>query len=223
LLLGSALAFAAALLTRELALYFVVAYALVAVYLIGKGVLFGIFRGGMEAVPGELRRGLREEGPVLLVAIAAFVPVTLWTSYLSVTSRYLGVSFVQPFEHIPFLAYWLQLGHPTARSASYAAQYIVPTTVFGLLGLWQLLRTWRWPSPLLVALLGNVHLMMFLPHLGYQHQVASSRYLLGLALAAVLWAGGARPRWMLWLTLLFALTFLAYVYGLVRQDPAYLW
>jgi hypothetical protein len=53
--------------------------------------------------------------------------------------------------------------------------------------------------------------------------VASSRYLLGLALAAALWAGGARPRWLLWLTLLFALTFLAYVYGLVRQDPAYLW
>jgi hypothetical protein len=65
--------------------------------------------------------------------------------------------------------------------------------------------------------------MTFLPHLGYQHQVAASRYLLGLALAAVLWAGASRPRWLLWLTLIFLMGLLAYLYGLVKQDPAYLW
>ena len=79
------------------------------------------------------------------------------------------------------------------------------------------------PSALLFALLGNVHLMTFLPRLGYQHQVAVSRYALGLALAAVLWAGSTRPRWLLWLTPLCAFSLLAYLYGLVTQDPAYLW
>jgi hypothetical protein len=105
----------------------------------------------------------------------------------------------------------------------YAAQYIVPSAMFGALALWSLLRTWRWPSPLLLAVLGNVHLITFLPHLGYQHQVASSRYLLGLALATVLWAGSAKSRWLLWLTLIFAMSFFAYFYGLIKQDPAYLW
>src|SRR5204863_8724266 len=81
-------------------------------------------------------------------------------------------------------------------------------------------------SPLLLAVLGNAHLLTFLPHNGYQHQVAVSRYMLGLALAAVLWAGSERQasrRWLLWLTPLFAISFLAYLYGLIRQDPAYLW
>ena len=50
-----------------------------------------------------------------------------------------------------------------------------------------------------------------------------SRYALGLALAAVLWAGSTRPRWLLWLTPLCAFSLLAYLYGLVTQDPAYLW
>ena len=111
-------------------------------------------------------------------------------------------------------------------------KYIVPAFVFGVLGLvylarpfvvWARTRAWIAPSALLFALLGNVHLMTFLPRLGYQHQVAVSRYALGLALAAVLWAGSTRPRWLLWLTPLCAFSLLAYLYGLVTQDPAYLW
>lgn len=222
LMIGGALAFAAALLTRELALYFVAGYALVALYLLAREFLPGFLRGKGSFLQ-RLKPMYRREGVVLVLSAAAFLPVTLWSAYLSITSHYLGVSFVQPFEHIPFLAYWLQLGGFTRRSVGYASQYIVPTAIFAVLGLWQLMRTWKWPSPLTIALLGNVQLMMFLPRLGYQHQVASSRYLLGLALAAVLWAGASKPRWLLWLTLIFALTFFAYLYGLVRQDPAYLW
>lgn len=227
----AALAFAAALLTRELAGYFVVAYGFVAL--------------------------LRRDWRGLALAVVAFLPVTLWSAYLSATMHYLGVSFAQPFEHIPFLAYWLQLREPgaaTLRSVGYAAQYIIPTAVFGTLALWRLLQnvvfgmrnaetgsapvqgvvatTFRIPhsafripnlNPLLLAVLGNAHLMTFLPHNGYQHQVAVSRYMLGLALAAVLWAGSERPRWLLWLTPLFVVSLLAYIYGLIRQDPAYLW
>lgn len=223
LMLGGMLAFAASLLTRELALYFMLGYIFAAGYLIAKTVVLRPFPEGATAWSQRFRLAWRYEGPRLLLAIAAFLPLGLWSAYLSITSGYLGVSFVQPFEDIPFLAYWLQISPFTLRSVGYAAQYIVPTTVFCLLGLWRLLRTWRWPSPLLVAMLGNIHLLMFLPHLGYQHQVAVSRYLLGLALASVLWAAAVKPRWVLWLTLLFALTFFAYLYGLVVQDPAYLW
>ncbi len=236
LLVAGALAFAAALLTRELALYFVAGYAVVAAYVLGKDFFLrlvgdrshrqppGGAGGRIAAFWRERAMGaLKLESGTLLLSVAAFLPVTLWSAYLSLSSHYLGVSFAQPFEHIPFLAYLLQLGAPSKRSLGYAAQYIVPTAIFGALALWQLIRTWRWPPPLTIALLGNVHLLMFLPRLGYQHQVASSRYLLGLALAAVLWAGASKPRWLLWLTLIFALTFLAYLYGLVHQDPAYLW
>jgi hypothetical protein len=207
-LLTAGLAFAAALLTRELAAYFVAAYAAASV--------------------------LRRDWRGFLAAALAFVPVTVWGLYLSASLHTLSVSQVQPFEHIPFITYWIQgnLVDPQWRSAGYAAQYIVPAFVFGVLGLWYFARpfvawlrtrTWQPPSPLLIAVLGNVHLMTFLPRLGYQHQVAVSRYALGLALAAVLWAGSARPRWLLWLTPLYALSILAYLFGLVTQDPAYLW
>src|SRR5262249_38291117 len=57
LLIGGALAFAAALLTRELALYFVIAYALVSLYVIAKDALVGLFRGGIGALLEGLRRG----------------------------------------------------------------------------------------------------------------------------------------------------------------------
>jgi hypothetical protein len=223
LLIGGALAFAAALLTRELALYFVVAYVLVGFYVIGKDAIIEMVRGGMSALVDGLKRGFSKVGPAPLLALLAFLPVLLWSAYLSITSHYLGVAFVQPFEYIPFLAYLLQLEHPNLRSVGYASQYIVPTAVFGVLAVWRTVATWRWPSPLAIAVLGNVHLMMFLPRLGYQHQVAASRYMLGLALAAVLWAGASRPRWLLWLTPLFILGLLVYLYGFVRQDPAYLW
>jgi hypothetical protein len=222
-MISGSLAFAAALLTRELALYFVAGYALVAGYLICKDALLRLLHKDHGLAQDSVRSSVRRAGPLLLLSVAAFLPVTLWSAYLSITARSLGVAFAQPFEHIPFLAYSLQLGNPNLRSLSYAAQYIVPTALFGALALWRLLRTWRWPSPLLIAVLGNVHLLMFLPHLGYQHQVATSRYLLGLALAAVLWGGTARPRWILWLSLIFALTFFTFLYGLLKQDPAYLW
>src|SRR5204863_6528920 len=165
-----------------------------ALYVIGKEAVIAVAQEGTSALPEAVRRGLESYGPTLFLSLAAFVPITLWSAYLSASSKSLGISFAQPFEHIPFLAYWLQLTNPNVRSVGYASQYIVPAAVFGVLGVWQLVRTWQVPSPLLIALLGNVHLMTFLPHLGYQHQVASSRYLLGLSLAAVLWAGSARPR-----------------------------
>ena len=191
------LAFAAAILTRELAVYFVAGYGVISVW--------------------------RRDWRGLLTVGLAFVPYLLWSAYLDVTLGAVGVAFAQPFEHIPFLAFWLQLGSPTVRSVAFAAQYMVPTVVFGVLALWRLAAGWRTLSPLLVAVLGNVHLITFLPRTGYQHQVAPSRYVLGLALAAVLWAGSARPRWLLWLTLLFVAGFLAYLYGYVTRDPAYLW
>ena len=204
----ASLAFALALLTREHTAYFVLAFA---------GAAF-----------------LRRDWRGFAAAALAFVPVTLWGIALTLLLGKVGVAQVQPFETIPFITYWVQgnLVDPTPRSAGYALQYIVPTTVFGLLALggllraplvWLRSRAWLPPSALLLAVLGNTHLMTFLPRLGYQHQVAVSRYMLGLALAAVLWAGSARPRWLLWLTPLFLLSLLAYAYGLFTHDPAYLW
>ena len=201
-------AFALALLTREHTAYFVLAFA---------GAAF-----------------LRRDWRGFAAAGLAFVPVTLWGIALTVLLGKVSVAQVQPFETIPFITYWVQgnLVDPTPRSAGYALQYIVPTTIFGLLALggllraplvWLRSRVWLPPSALLLAVLGNTHLMTFLPRLGYQHQVAVSRYMLGLALAAVLWAGASRPRWLLWLTPLFLLSLIAYAYGLFTQDPAYLW
>jgi hypothetical protein len=197
--LAGALAFTAALLTRELAMFAVAGYGVAAV--------------------------ARRDWRTLAWAAASFAPLVLWSAYLSISSNYLGISYAQPLEHIPFLAYWLggNLGDPTLRSAGYAAQYIVPTVTFGALGGVALLRTWRAPSPLLIGLLGNVYLLTFLHDGGYLQQVAPSRYALGLALAAVLWAGSRAPRWYLWLTPLCALSILGYLYGLLTQDPAYLW
>ncbi|HUS16370.1 MAG TPA: hypothetical protein VM536_15335 [Chloroflexia bacterium] len=208
LLIVGTLAFAAALLTREHTIYFVAAYAAAAL----------------------LRRDWRQLG----AAVATLVPVTIWGAYLSATLGKSSLSQIPVLEYIPFVTYWVQgnLVDPTPRSAGYAAQYIVPAAVFGVLAIGTLagiavrgVRTRRWaaPAPLLLALLGNVHLLTFLPLQGYQHQVAASRYALGLALAAVLWAGSTRPRWLLWLTPLCAAGLLAYLYGLLTQDPAYLW
>jgi len=203
-----ALAAAAALLTREHALYFVAAYAGAAL--------------------------LRRDGRGLLAAVAALVPVTLWGLYLSAQLGKSSVAELPPLESIPFITYWIQgnLVDPTWRSAGYAAQYIAPATVFGILGLaavlrpigtWLRTRVWQAPAALGLAMVGNVHLLAFIPRAGYQHQIAASRYALGLALAAVLWTGASRPRWLLWLTPLCALGLLAYLYGLLTQDPAYLW
>lgn len=195
--LGGFLAFAAALLTRELAGPAVAGYAVAAFF--------------------------RRDWRTFAWAVGAFLPVVLWSTYLSIHFAYLGVAYVQPLEHIPFLAYWLQLGNPTPRSVGYAAQYVVPTLVFGALGAVAYLRTWRRPAALLIGMLGNVYLLTFIHAGGYQHQVAISRYALGLALAAVLWAAASRPRWLLWLTALFAFSFLAFAYGLHIADAAYLW
>ena len=196
--LWGALAFAAALLTRELAGFAVAGYAAAA--------------------------GLRRDKRALAWAILPWLPIVLWSAYLSISTGYLGVSYAQPLEHIPFLAYWLQLENPDIRSLAYAGQYVAPTVVFGALGLLALARTWRAPDPLLIGLLGNVYLLTFLHRGGYLHQVAQlSRYMLGLALAATLWAGRARPRWVLWLTVIFIFSLVCFLYGLVKQDPAYLW
>ncbi len=196
-LLSGALAFTAALLTRELAAPVVAGYGLAALW----------------------RRDWRTAG----WAAATFAPLVLWSAGLSLAFHYIGVFYVQPLEHIPFLAYWLQLGDPTVRSVGYAAQYVVPTLVFGGLGLWAFRRTWRSPAPLLLALLANVYLLTFLHAGGYQQQVAPSRYALGLALTAVLWAGSTGSRRLLWLTLLFAAGMGAFLFGMVTWDPAYLW
>jgi hypothetical protein len=192
-----ALAFAAALLTRELA---------------------GFAVGGYTAVAA-----LRRDRRALAWAILPWLPIVLWSAYLSISTDYLGVSYAQPLEHIPFLAYWLQLANPNIRSLAYAGQYVVPAVIFGALGLLALARTWRAPDPLLIGLLGNVFLLTFLHRGGYQHQVAPSRYMLGLALAATLWAGRARPRLILWLTVVFIFSLICFLYGLLKQDPAYLW
>jgi len=95
--------------------------------------------------------------------------------------------------------------------------------IFGALGLAALARGRRAPDALLIGMLSNVFLMTFLHRGGYLRQVAPSRYMLGLALAATLWAGQARPRWVLWLTLIFTFSAVCFLYGLVKQDPAYLW
>ncbi|MGI8587499.1 MAG: hypothetical protein ACR2M0_07395 [Chloroflexia bacterium] len=206
--LYASLAFALALLTREHALYFVAAYA-------GAALLRRDWRG-------------------LVAAVAAFMPVTLWGAYLSATLGKSSISELPSFNWLPFNTFWVQgnLVDPTWRSVGYAAQYIVPTALFGLLALgglfnvplaWLRERAWHPPSALLLAMLGSAQLMVFLPLVGYKQQVAPSRYALGLALAAVLWAGSAKPRWLLWLTPLVALGLLGYVYGLITMDPAYLW
>jgi hypothetical protein len=191
-----ALVFALALLTRELAAFAVAGYAVAALF----------------------RRDWRGLG----WAAAAWVPIVGWSAYLSITSNYLGVSYAQPLEHIPFLAFWNQL-NGTPRSLAYAGQYVIPTVVFGALGGLALLRTWRAPSALLIGLLGNVYLLTFLHAGGYMHQVAVSRYALGMALAAVLWAGSRPPRRLLWLTPIFIVSFVFFLYGLWKHDPSYLW
>jgi hypothetical protein len=199
---------ALALLTREHTIYFVLAFA-------GAALLRRDWRG-------------------LATAVLAFVPVTLWGLILSLTLGKSSVSQLPALESIPFITYWVQgnLVDPTPRSAGYALQYIIPTAVFGLIALggllaaplrWLRSRQWNPPAALLLAVLGGCHLMAFVPKQGYQHQVAVSRYMLGLTLAAVLWAATTRPRWLLWLTPLFLLSLLAYAYGLITLDPAYLW
>ena len=88
--------------------------------------------------------------------------MTVWGLVLAVSLGKASVAQVQPFEHIPFVTYWVQgnLVDPTPRTLGYAAQYIVPAFVFGVLGLvylarpfvvWARTRAWIAPSALLFA------------------------------------------------------------------------
>lgn len=162
-------------------------------------------------------------------ALAGIAPLCLWLLVLWLIFGQTGVTFTQPFEHIPFAGIFYH-AHAPKKFYLLLLMMFLPTLAGWALVCSDFIRkivTGTGPlrqrfSPLYLILVANLLMITLLSHHSYDELISCGRIATGLVLIVLLYAISTRNRWALWGAQFYTCTFAIFVLGTLLHWPSFI-
>lgn len=164
----------------------------------------------------------------LFVAVS-LAPLLLWLLALRLVYGQTGVTFTQPFEHVPFAGVFFHSDAPKKFYLILVLMFL-PTLAGWIMAAVELYRKvlrgngpflQRFSAPYLI-LLANLLMITLLNHHSFDELVSCTRIATGLVLSVLLYAFSSRQKWILWGAQFYTATILLYVAGTLLHWPSFL-
>ncbi len=167
-----------------------------------------------------LNRKWRACTQFLLLGVA---PLVIWLLCLRLLFGESGLTFTQPFEHVPFAGIFAHYDGLAGmkKFALLILLMLIPTlAVWGLLVV-ELVRRTFW-HPMYFILLANVVMITLMNHHSYDELISCGRIATGLVLAVLLYGMLTRNKYVLWGAQFYTLTFVVFVAGTLLGLPSFI-
>lgn len=161
--------------------------------------------------------------PCALFLLLGFVPLLAWLAALRFIFGQTGVTFTQPFEHVPFagiFAHFQDMAGMRKFALLLLLLFLPTLAAWGLIVV-DLLRRKFW-NPMYFILLANLAMITLLNHHSFDELISSGRIATGLVLAVLLYAMMTRNRAVLWAAQFYTFTFGIYVLGTFLHFPSFI-
>jgi hypothetical protein len=194
----AAIAMGLATLSREIALLFPLGYA---------GFFF-------------LNRKWRACAQFLLLGVA---PLAAWLLCLRLIFGQSGLTFTQPFEHIPFAGIFAHYDGLAGikKFALLVVLMFLPTLACWVLLVVELIRRQFWHAMYFI-LLANAVMITLMNHHSYDELISCGRIATGLVLAVLLYGMLTRKKYVLWGAQYYTLTCIVFVVGTLLGLPSFI-
>lgn len=194
----AALVMGLATLAREIALLFLLGYA---------GFFF-------------LNRKWGKCAKFLLLGVA---PLALWLLSLRLIFGQSGLTFTQPFEHIPFAGIFAHYDGLAGikKFALLVVLMFLPTLACWVLLVVELMRRQFWHAMYFI-LLANVVMITLMNHHSYDELISCGRIATGLVLSVLLYGMLTRKKYILWGAQFYTLTCIVFVVGTLLGLPSFI-
>lgn len=153
----------------------------------------------------------REWRNAFIFGLISLVPLPVWYLCLQFIFGSTGLGYAPSFEPIPFQGLFVFQGN--SRFLPLLILMFVPT-VLNILYILIEVRHNRWKTATWISWLLNLLLVIFMSRLSYVELVSAGRLSTGLVIAMVFHAWYTRNNWLLWMAMLYTLTFPIYIYFL---------
>ena len=167
-----------------------------------------------------LNRKWRACTQFLLLGVA---PLFVWLLCLRLLFGQSGLTFTQPFEHVPFAGIFAHYDGLAGikKFALLILLMFIPTLAGWVLLVVELVRRRFW-HPLYFILLANVVMITLMNHHSYDELISCGRIATGLVLAVLLYGMLTRNKYVLWGAQFYTLTFVAVVAGTLLGLPSFI-
>lgn len=151
------------------------------------------------------------------------VPLIVWLVCLRFIFGQSGLTFTQPFEHIPFAGIFAHYNGMAGikKFALLILLMFIPTLAGWVLLVFDLVRRQFW-HPMYFILLANLTMITLMNHHSYDELISCGRIATGLVLAVLLYGMLTRKKYVLWGAQFYTLTCIVFVVGTLLHLPSFI-
>lgn len=150
-------------------------------------------------------------------------PILVWLLCLRLLFGQSGLTFTQPFEHIPFAGIFAHYDGIAGikKFALLILLMFIPTVACWVLLVIDLVRRKFW-HPMYFILLANVTMITLMNHHSYDELISCGRIATGLVLAVLVYGLLTRNKYVLWGAQFYTLTCVVFVIGTLLHFPSFI-
>ncbi|MGH2508203.1 MAG: AZOBR_p60025 family cell surface glycopolymer formation protein [Ktedonobacteraceae bacterium] len=150
-------------------------------------------------------------------------PILAWLVCLRFLFGQSGLTFTQPFEHIPFAGIFAHYDGIAGikKFALLILLMFIPTLAGWVLLVIELVRRKFW-HPMYFILLANVTMITLMNHHSYDELISCGRIATGLVLAVLLYGMITRNKYVLWGAQFYTLTCVVFIAGTLLHFPSFI-
>lgn len=151
------------------------------------------------------------------------MPIVLWLVWLRLVFGQSGLTFTQPFEHIPFAGIFAHYDGIAGikKFALLLLLMFIPTVACWIFLAVEFVRRTFW-HPMYFILLANTTMITLMNHHSYDELISCGRIATGLVLALLLYGLLRRQKYVLWGAQFYTLTCVVFIVGTLFHLPSFI-
>lgn len=167
--------------------------------------------------------------PLFEFILLGIAPLFAWLFALRLIFGQTGVTFTQPFEHVPFAGIFFHADAPKKIYLLLLLMFL-PTVAGWMLVIVDFFRKiiggtgpflLRF-SPMYLILAANLLMITLMNHHSYDELISSGRIATGVVLAVLVYGMETRNKWVLWGAQFYTCTFLVFLAGTLLHVPSFI-
>lgn len=173
--------------------------------------------------------GQKKWRPLMAFLLLGIAPLFLWLLTLRLIFGQTGVTFTQPFEHLPFAGIFFHADAPRKFYLLLALMFLPTLAGWGLLliDFWRQILRGSGPfllrfSPLYLILGASLLMITLMNHHSYDELISCGRIATGLVLVILLYGMQTGNRRVLWGAQFYTCTFLVFAAGTLLHLPSFI-
>lgn len=167
--------------------------------------------------------------PCLEFILLGIVPIFAWLVILRLIFGQTGVTFTQPFEHVPFAGIFYHADAPRKFYLLLLMMFLPTLAGWGLMAVdfFRKIIKGTGPfllrfSPMYLILGANLLMITLMNHHSFDELVSCGRIATGVVLAVLVYGLTTRNKWILWGAQFYTFTFVVLVIGTLLHWPSFI-